>query len=204
MLPALSLALGLVLSGGVPRAPQAARTATSMQRAAASSITMSTRGVVITGGAGGVGYAYADSFMQRGHWVVICDVRDPTSAVEALRAKHDGGLGKVFGTVCDVSDAGSVEALADFAKEKIGIVHYWINNAGINGGRKPFTTLSTGTVEAVVKVNLIGVLICTKVALQLMQEQDGVTSHVSEKASLPARLLPACAHAWYSSKPQHC
>jgi len=138
----------------------------------------STRGVVITGGAGGVGYAYADSFMARGHWVVICDVKDPAPAVRALRAKHGGGVGRVYGTVCDVSDAESVEALAGFAKESIGTVHYWINNAGINGGRRPFTSLSTGTLEAVVKVNLIGVLLCTKVALELMQAQQGVTSHI--------------------------
>merc|ERR1719331_2793573 len=33
-------------------------------------------------------------------------------------------------------------------------------------------------VEAVVKVNLVGVLICTQVALETMQQQKGVTSHV--------------------------
>jgi len=139
---------------------------------------MSTRGIVITGGAGGVGYAYADEFMRRGHWVVICDVKDPAQAVDALREKHAGGIGRVYGTVCDVSSAPSVEALAQFAKESVGTVHYWINNAGINGGRRPFTTLSTSAVESVVRVNLVGVLLCTKAALDLMQEQNGVTSHI--------------------------
>jgi len=33
-------------------------------------------------------------------------------------------------------------------------------------------------VETVVKVNLVGVLICTQVALKLMQSQKGVTSHI--------------------------
>ena len=72
--------------------------------------------------------------LQRGHWVVICDVKDPADAVATLREKHSGGVGKIEGIQCDVSDAKSVENLAQFAKEKIGIVHYWINNAGINGG----------------------------------------------------------------------
>ena len=31
-------------------------------------------------------------------------------------------------------------------------VHYWINNAGINGGRRSFMELSPATIEAVVKV----------------------------------------------------
>ena len=153
--------------------------AAAAARRSSSSVAMSTRGVVVTGGAGGVGYAYADSFMARGHWVVICDIKDPSEAVEALRAKHAGNpIAKVEGTVCDVSDAASVEALGVFAKEKLGTIHYWINNAGINGGRRPFTTLTTSTVEAVVKVNLVGVLLCTKVALDVMQQQKGVESHV--------------------------
>jgi len=136
------------------------------------------RGVVITGGAGGVGYAYADSFMQRGHNVVICDVRDPEAAVAALQQKHEGGKGRVYGTVCDVSKAASVEELGAFAKEKLGTINYWINNAGINGGRRAFNTLSMSTIEAVVNVNLVGILLCTKVALDIMQQQDGVQSHI--------------------------
>ena len=130
---------------------------------------MQSVGVVITGGAGGVGFAYADEFVRRGHKVVICDVKDPDAAVQvqstsgffafccvvcvlhnssdvrvdshpqAIRQKHEGGEGRIYGTVTDVSSAQSVEALAAFAKENLGTVHYWINNAGINGGRRPLT-----------------------------------------------------------------
>jgi len=83
MLTALSLSLGLVLSGGGSmRMPL--RTSPS-SRSAAADISMSTRGIVITGGAAGVGYAYADEFMQRGHWVVICDIKNPEDAVKTLR-----------------------------------------------------------------------------------------------------------------------
>jgi len=140
---------------------------------------MPPRNVVVTGGANGVGYAYADSFMQRGHNVVICDVKDPSAAIAALEAKHQApGAGKVYGCVTDVSKAESVEALGAFAVEKLGTIHYWINNAGINGGRRPMTSLSTNTLEAVVNVNLIGLLLCTKVALDTMQAQQGVTSHI--------------------------
>eukprot|EP00747_Dinoflagellata_sp_TGD_P192286 gnl/TRDRNA2_/TRDRNA2_56916_c0_seq1.p1 gnl/TRDRNA2_/TRDRNA2_56916_c0~~gnl/TRDRNA2_/TRDRNA2_56916_c0_seq1.p1 ORF type:complete len:434 (+),score=78.58 gnl/TRDRNA2_/TRDRNA2_56916_c0_seq1:97-1398(+) len=139
---------------------------------------MSPRGVVITGGANGVGWAYADSFMKRGHSVVICDIQDPAEAVAALQRKHNASSAKAYGCVTDVSDAASVQKLGEFAKENLGTVHYWINNAGINGGRRPFTTLSTSTIENVVKVDLIGILLCTKVALEIMQNQEGVTGHI--------------------------
>jgi len=140
--------------------------------------TSAPKGIVITGGAGGVGYAYADEFVARGHWVVICDVKDPEPAVMAIRQKHEGGLGRIYGTTTDVSSAESVAKLAEFAKENLGTVHYWINNAGINGGRRAFSSLPIKTIEAVVNVNLIGVLLCTYEALKLMQAQRGVESHI--------------------------
>lgn len=133
-------------------------------------------GVVITGGAGGVGFAYADEFLQRGHRVVICDVKDPAPAVQALQDRYPDG--SIYGTTCDVSDIESVGGLVKFVKDKIGTVHYWINNAGINGGRRRFTEVKTSTIEAVVKINLFGVLNCTHQAMMFMQQQEGVESHI--------------------------
>mmetsp|Transcript_1229 Transcript_1229/g.2844 ORF Transcript_1229/g.2844 Transcript_1229/m.2844 type:complete len:343 (-) Transcript_1229:365-1393(-) len=163
---------------GPPHALSVTRRTTADSLARAPSINMATKGFVITGGAGGVGFAYADELVRLGHWVVICDVKDPEPAVQAIRQKHADGVGRIFGTVTDVSDAESVQSLAKFAQAQIGIVHYWINNAGINGGRRSFLEVPLPVVEAVVKVNLIGVLICTQVALKLMQQQKGVESHI--------------------------
>ena len=82
-------------------------------------------GVVITGGANGVGFAYAGEFMDRGYSVVICDIKDGTTAAKSLAARHPNG--KIFHTKCDVSDSASVQKLGKFAKEKLGTVNYWIN-----------------------------------------------------------------------------
>jgi len=92
---------------------------------------MSAGGVVITGSAGGVGFAYAGEFMDRGYDVVICDVKDCASAAKALESRHPNG--RVFHKKCDVSDSKSVEDLGKFAQEKLGTVNYWINNAGNTG-----------------------------------------------------------------------
>ena len=75
-------------------------------------------GVVITGGAAGVGFAYADEFLARGHSVVICDVKDCELPVKALQLRHPEG--KVYGKKCDVSSYDDCEALGEFSKEKLG------------------------------------------------------------------------------------
>jgi chlorophyll(ide) b reductase len=149
-----------------PMRPAVAASSSNIQQ------TMSTGGVVITGAAGGVGFAYAGEFMDRGYDVVICDVKDCTSAAKALASRHSNGT--VFHTTCDVSDAKAVDALGKFAKEKLGTVKYWINNAGVNGGRRPLRDVPVSQVELVVKVNLLGVLLCTKVAMDIMAEQVSV------------------------------
>jgi hypothetical protein len=145
--------------------------ASNLGARAASALSMATEdgGVVITGAAGGVGFAYAGEFMDRGYDVVICDVRDCATAAKALQSRHTNGT--VFHTKCDVSDSKAVEKLAEFAKKNLGTVGYWINNAGVNGGRRALRDVPISQVELVVKVNLMGTLLCTKAALDLMAEQ---------------------------------
>lgn len=136
-------------------------------------------GVVITGSAGGVGFAYADEFMARGYNVLICDVKDCSIAAKALELRYPNpNSGKVFHTQCDVSDNASVTKLGEFAKEKLGTVGYWINNAGVNGGRRALMDVPVNQVELVVKVNLLGTLLCTKVAMDIMADQPGFTGHI--------------------------
>ena len=146
--------------------PTARRATTTRRR-----VTTMEFGVVITGGSNGVGFAYADEFLKRGHKVVICDVKDTALPVKALTIRNPGA--KIYGIKCDVSDADEVSALARFSQEKLGTVHYWINNAAINGGRRSFVELNPKTIEAVVKVNLLGTLYCTQAAMKLMGAQEG-------------------------------
>lgn len=133
-------------------------------------------GVVITGAAGGVGFAYAGEFMERGYDVVICDVKDCSSAAAALSSRHPNG--NVFHTKCDVSNRDDVAKLGKFAQEKLGNIGYWINNAGINGGRRDLRDVPIEQAELVVKVNLMGTILCTKTALDIMGQQAGFTGHI--------------------------
>ena len=51
---------------------------------------MSPKGIVVTGGAGGVGYAYVEEFVRNGHSVVFCDINEKmlAEAEETIKAKY--------------------------------------------------------------------------------------------------------------------
>ena len=103
---------------------------TTTAPAASTSALNANAGVVVTGGAGGVGVAYAGEFMDRGYDVVICDVQDCSSAAKALQDRHGGNGAQIFHTKCDVSNVKDVEKLGQFAQKNLGTIGYWINNAG--------------------------------------------------------------------------
>ncbi|HUF29713.1 MAG TPA: SDR family NAD(P)-dependent oxidoreductase, partial [Gemmatimonadaceae bacterium] len=63
---------------------------------------------VITGGAAGIGFAYARRFLAEGARVVVADVADPVAAAGKLDAGE-----RALGIVTDVSDARSVRAMVE-------------------------------------------------------------------------------------------
>ena len=90
------------------------------------------RCAVITGAGGGIGAALARRAAAEGMNLVLADIaEDDVRAVAASLGAVD-----VLAMRCDVSDASSVEALADAAYARFGAVDLLCNNAGVvPGGR---------------------------------------------------------------------
>ncbi len=84
---------------------------------------------VVTGGAGGIGKALVGALVAEGVRVVVGDVEESvlTETVESFSASG----GDVEGVVTDVSDAASLNALADRVFESHGACHLLFNNAGV-------------------------------------------------------------------------
>jgi len=70
----------------------------------------STRGVLVTGAAHGIGRGICEAFATRGATVWACDIRENELA-ETVRRCRSGG-GRAEGRTVDVTDAGAVQALA--------------------------------------------------------------------------------------------
>jgi chlorophyll(ide) b reductase len=133
-------------------------------------------GVVVTGGSKGIGRALALEFLRAGDRVVICSREAEQCARAAQELERDAGLpsgsGRVSGIGADVSKAADVRRLAQFARERLGDVDLWINNAGTNAYKYgPLLDAEDEALERIVETNVLGVLLCCREAVRLMREQ---------------------------------
>jgi NADP-dependent 3-hydroxy acid dehydrogenase YdfG len=118
--------------------------------------------VAITGAARGIGRATAEALLRQGMRVAIGDV-DLATAEETARE-----LGATtIALPLDVTDRGSFTAFLDGVEEQIGPIDVLINNAGIMPiGR--FIDEDDLTARRMVDINLHGVILGTKLALERM------------------------------------
>jgi chlorophyll(ide) b reductase len=128
------------------------------------------RNVVITGSTLGIGNAMAKRFLEAGDSVVISG-RSQDKVDQVVKELDRDFPGKVFGCACDVSKPDQVTKLAEYAKEKLGYVHIWVNNAGVSESpRGHLLIFPPEQIINVVQTNLIGVILCTQAALKLMKD----------------------------------
>jgi NADP-dependent 3-hydroxy acid dehydrogenase YdfG len=131
----------------------------------------------ITGGARGIGRATAQALLDKGMKVALGDV--DADAARATAAE----LGpRCVGLALDVTDRDSFAAFLDAAEEQIGPLDVLVNNAGImQVGR--FIDEDDLTARRMVDINLHGVILGTKLALDRMIPRDhGHVVNISSQA----------------------
>ena len=123
---------------------------------------------VITGGAGGIGRATAELFIDEGASVVIADLE------AELGEKAAAGLGPAAAFKrTDVADAKQVQELVDFTVECFGGLHVMFNNAGISSSMTRFLHDDLQDFKRVIDVNLFGVMVGSQRAARHMAEHGG-------------------------------
>jgi NAD(P)-dependent dehydrogenase (short-subunit alcohol dehydrogenase family) len=131
------------------------------------------RTVVVTGSTRGFGHGLTDAFLALGCNAVVNGRSSEAvqAATQKLAAKH--GEARVLAHPGDVCDEKSVRALWDAAAAKFGRVDVWINNAGSGSQQIPFAQQSAELVANVVRTNLVGAVLGTRIALEGMTRQGG-------------------------------
>ena len=124
---------------------------------------------IITGGAQGLGKAYAKRLSEEGAKVVIADILDG----KALQQKIEEKGGEALALYTDVSDEQSVEEMVTKTTERFGRIDILINNAAVfaNIKLKPFFELSAQEWDQLMQVNLKGTFLCCKAVYPQMKKQ---------------------------------
>lgn len=119
------------------------------------------KGVVVTGGGGGLGSAMAVELGRLGARVVVCGRTEETLAAAVARVDAAVGDGRAFAVTCDIRDPASVAAMADEAERVLGAIDGLVNNAS---GLFPVHAekLSPNGFRAVTEIALNGTFNCTR------------------------------------------
>ena len=131
----------------------------------------------ITGAARGIGRATAKAFLAQGMKVAIGDLD-----LEAARRTAAELGGSPIALPLDVTDRASYTAFLDGAAEQLGPIDVLVNNAGImQVGR--FIDEDDLTARRMIDINLHGVILGTKLALERMIPRDrGHIVNISSQA----------------------
>ncbi|MBW2031253.1 MAG: SDR family NAD(P)-dependent oxidoreductase [Deltaproteobacteria bacterium] len=124
---------------------------------------------IVTGGAQGLGKAYALRLAGEGARVVVADVLDSKGVQQEIEGKG----GEALALHTDVSDEGSTVEMAKQTIERFGRIDILVNNAAIFAdiSRKPFFQITPGEWDQVMAVNIRGMFLCCKAVYPQMKKQ---------------------------------
>ena len=150
---------------------------------------------VITGGASGLGKAFAEKFGSAGMKLALADVEVPVLE-ETVTNLRSAGI-DVIGVPCDVSNAESVKNFSDSVFSEFGETHLLCLNAGV-AAAGPIAESSLEDWKWVLGVNLYGIIHGLDAFLpQLVQQNEG---HVVMTASIAGHTSFANMASYNASK----
>lgn len=128
---------------------------------------------IVTGGASGLGFATAKSFIDQGAKVMIFDLNEEKTkeVCESL------GENAAF-TVVDVTSEDSVMFGVEKTVEQFGAVHICVNCAGVGTPQKTLGKkgpIPLGNFKAVIDINLIGTFNVVRLVAEQMAKNNPLT-----------------------------
>ena len=136
---------------------------------------------LVTGGSSGLGEALVRALRERGHEVLVCDLVEPTPAVEPVEGFEP------FLRLDVRSDDDWAAALA-WVEEHWGSLDLLVNNAGVaGGGRVDVATMDEW--QWITEINLFGVVRGTRTFVPMFKAQR--SGRIVNVASLAGLVHPA-------------
>ncbi|KAK7864239.1 hypothetical protein R5R35_009509 [Gryllus longicercus] len=159
------------------------------------------RVAMVTGASAGIGAAIAYQLQDVGMNVVALarGVDKIPGAVEAARSEAAGrgrsvaakaaAPGKLLCRACDVQREADITAAFAWAKEALGGVDVLVNCAGLAGDTRLLDT-NTSDWKKVLDINVLGLSICTREAIQQMRARGVDDGHVVHISSVCGHIMP--------------
>ena len=150
----------------------------------------------ITGAGGGIGRATAERFVEEGAKVVIAEINAELGemAAASARGKAGNGGGDAHFIRCDVTDKASVTKAIEETVARYGGLHILHNNAGGSTPQDgPVTEASEEEFWRVIKLDLFGTFLCSKVAIpHIARAGGGAIINMASNLALMAVPGRAC------------
>ncbi len=129
--------------------------------------------VVITGGGGAFGRAFASALARDGARTVLLDI-DEALALDAAAALEHQGFDSL-GLSCDITDEQRVDEVMQEALDRFGRIDILINNAALHRRKytQPFGSLPRDEVRALFDVNVMGIINCSLACQPIMASGGG-------------------------------
>lgn len=150
---------------------------------------------MVTGAGRGIGKAISLRFAEEGANLILC-ARTATKLQEVADAVRAAGR-SCLSAVVDVTKEDEVAGLVKRGIEQFGQIDVLVNNAGISNP-KPFLETTNGDWDEALRVNLMGIIYCTRAVLPgMLQRGAGSVVNIASAAGL--RGLPG-SPAYTASK----
>jgi len=136
---------------------------------------------IVTGAASGFGHGIARAFAAAGARVMVADINGEGAAEVA---REIGGIS----VQVDVSNAASVQAMADAALEKLGHLDILVNNAGVTHPPQALEEVSEDAFDRVFAVNAKSVYLTARSLVPHMKSRGaGAILNVASTAGVSPR-----------------
>ena len=131
---------------------------------------MSSKNIIISAAADGIGWTIAKSCLEKGYSVYLSDINQ--QKIDEIK-DHPLINNKIFIDNVDANNPDSIEKYFDSIKEKTATIDALINNVGIAGPTGPMESLSISDWKRTIEVNINGHFYFTKHAIPLLKANNG-------------------------------
>ena len=159
---------------------------------------MNDKVILITGALAGTGRATALTAANEGYRIVVSGRNAQTGPALETELRALGAEAQFI--EADVRVESEVQALIEGAIARFGRIDVAVNNAGTEGKPGPVVDQTPETYAATFDINVLGVLLCMKHELRVMQPQGfgsvvNISSTMGSRGAANASLYVASKHA---------